>query len=67
MSVHYPDGTDVSLGTKYAGPADSGGWTHAIFTWTVPASMIPGSARISWKMPCVGSRNLDSYNDFTIT
>jgi len=66
MSVAYPDGSTVPLGTKYASAPDAGGWTHAIFTWTIPASMIPGSARASWQIPCDGTRNFDAYGDFTI-
>jgi hypothetical protein len=67
MSVAYPDGSNVVIGTKYSSEPDpGGGWTHATFIWTVPASMTPGVARASWEIPCEGTRDFDGYADFTI-
>ena len=64
LSVKYADGSTVVIGTRYASAPDAGGWTHASFTWTIPA--IPGIARASWTIPCTGGRNLDGYRDITV-
>jgi hypothetical protein len=66
MSAHYPNGTTVAIGTKYASEPDpGGGWTHAIFTWTIPISMAPGVAQAIWSIPC-GPYNPGGSADFTI-
>jgi hypothetical protein len=65
MSAHYPDGSTVSIGTKYASAPDSTGWTHAIFTWTIPISMTPGVAQAIWHIPC-GPYDPGGSHDFTI-
>jgi hypothetical protein len=65
MSAHYPDGSNVSIGTTYSGAPDATGWTHALFTWTIPISMTPGVAQAIWHIPC-GPYNPVGSNDFTI-
>jgi hypothetical protein len=67
MSVTYPDGSSVTIGTQYAGPARGDGWTHTTFSWTVPAAMSAGVARASWVVPCTGGRNLDGYRDIAVS
>lgn len=66
LVVDYPDGRHVPLGDRYAGLPDAGGWTHMVWTWTVPIDMIPGAARASYAGTCIEGRIYDDYGPFTV-
>lgn len=66
LVADYPDGSQVPLGDRYAGPPQAGGWTHMVWTWTVPANMIPGPARASYTGTCIEGRIYDDYGPFTV-
>jgi hypothetical protein len=65
LTVAYPDGSQALLGDQYMAVTGDG-TTWATWSWTVPATMMLGTGRASWHVPCTGGRNMDAYGDFLI-
>jgi len=66
LVVDYADASHISLGDRYAGSPDSGGWTHMVWNWNVPVGTAIGAAKASWSGTCIEGRDLDGYGAFIV-
>jgi len=64
LDVDYPDLSTVSIGDAYS--VVVGDHTELTWTWTVPATMTPGTATARWSGGC-GARSYDGSYTFSIT
>jgi hypothetical protein len=64
-SVTYPNGASAVLGDRFMAVGGDG-YTHAVWNWTVPATMTLGAGTIYWHVPCTGGRNMDGSYPFQV-